>query len=74
MQLIKVIMKTKHITVTLADHEKILKWSRQATFETNKPVTVADIIAALLCDHVGRNGDVPPRQNCTNAPDENKGL
>lgn len=67
-------MKTKHITVKADDHEQIIRWSRQATFESNKAVTVADIIAALLTDHLRRNGDVPPKGNSDTVQDEGKGL
>ena len=53
-------MSVTRAAITKSDNEVVLQWSRIASAQEQKAVTVAEILARLIEAHRRSNGVVPP--------------
>jgi len=53
-------MTVTRAAINKRDNEIVLQWSRIASAQEAKAVTVAEILSRLIQGHIGSNGDVPP--------------
>jgi len=54
-------MAVTRAAITRTDNETVLRWSRQASVNENRAVTVAEILARLVLAHKRSSGDEPPK-------------
>lgn len=55
-------MAVTRAAINKNDNEIVLQWSRIASAEEARAVTVAEILGRLIEGHIGSNGDVPPKR------------
>jgi hypothetical protein len=58
-------MAVTRAAITTKDNETVVKWSRLASVEENKAITVAEILSRLVENHIRANGNAVPKR-----PDE----
>jgi hypothetical protein len=70
-------MAVTRAAITTTDNETVVRWSRLASVEENKAVTVAEILARLVENHIRANGNAVPKrldENSEQLPDDLQGL
>lgn len=70
-------MAVTRAAITIKDNEQVVRWSRLASVEENKAVTVAEILARLIENHIREHGNAVPKrfdENSRQIPNDLQGL
>jgi hypothetical protein len=55
-------MAVTRAAITRSDNEVVVAWSRLASVEESKAITVAEILARLIENHIKANGNAVPKR------------
>ncbi len=55
-------MSVTRAAIKTRDNETVVNWSRIASAEEQRAVTVAEILNRLIESHIRTSGNVPPRR------------
>lgn len=63
-------MAVTRAAITKNDNEVVVAWSRLASVQEAKAITVAEILARLIENHIKANGNAVPKRTGRNGKQE----